>query len=29
MSTNEPHSHIFDAKPRLHYLSGIPRGASA
>ena len=26
MSTNEPHSHIFDAKPRLHYLEWNPAG---
>lgn len=26
MSTSEPHSHIFDAKPRLHYLEWNPAG---
>ncbi|MGH7781294.1 MAG: alpha/beta fold hydrolase [Candidatus Binataceae bacterium] len=26
MSSTEPHSHIFDAKPRLHYLEWNPAG---
>ncbi|MHB8381204.1 MAG: alpha/beta fold hydrolase [Candidatus Binataceae bacterium] len=26
MSVREPHSHIFDAKPRLHYLEWNPAG---